>query len=88
MEVLECIWIDGHRYMKAGVMMGDFFSQGMAINFFDEFQPEANSEALVRVVVGLNQSGKAKLCSAGEGIQRAWNMKQEMLSPAYTTRFS
>lgn len=27
---LDAIWQDGHRYQKAGVMLGDFFSQGVA----------------------------------------------------------
>ncbi|QGR06258.1 DNA polymerase V subunit UmuC [Pantoea phytobeneficialis] len=77
MEALERIWIPGHRYMKAGVMLGDFFSQGVAqLNLFDEIQPQANSEALMRVVDGLNQSGKGKLWFAGQGIQKAWDMKR------------
>ncbi|MDF7657650.1 translesion error-prone DNA polymerase V subunit UmuC [Erwiniaceae bacterium L1_54_6] len=89
MDALDRIWIDGHRYMKAGVMLGDFFSQGVAqLNLFDEFKPQPNSEALMRVVDGLNQSGKGKLWFAGQGIQKSWDMKREMLSPAYTTRFS
>lgn len=89
MEALDRIWIDGCRYMKAGVMLGDFFSQGVAqLNLFDEFQPQPNSEALMRVVDGLNQSGKGKLWFAGQGIQKSWAMKREMLSPAYTTRYS
>lgn len=89
MEMLDRIWLEGHRYMKAGVMLGDFFSQGVAqLNLFDEYKPQANSEALMRVVDGLNQSGKAKLWFAGQGIQKSWAMKREMLSPAYTTRFS
>lgn len=87
MDALDRIWIDGHRYMKAGVMLGDFFSQGVAqLSLFDENQPQANSEALMRVVDGINQSGKAKLWFAGQGIQKSWAMKREMLSPAYTTK--
>ncbi|MBP2199034.1 translesion error-prone DNA polymerase V subunit UmuC [Pantoea cypripedii] len=89
MDALDRIWIDGHRYMKAGVMLGDFFSQGVAqLNLFDEYSPQANSEALMRVVDGLNQSGKGKIWFAGQGIQKSWAMKREMLSPAYTTRYS
>ena len=89
MEALDRIWIDGCRYMKAGVMLGDFFSQGVAqLNLFEEFQPHPNSEALMRVVDGLNQSGKGKLWFAGQGIQKSWAMKREMLSPAYTTRYT
>lgn len=89
MDALDHIWIDGHRYMKAGVMLGDFYSQGVAqLNLFDGFKPQANSEALMRVVDGLNQSGKGKVWFVGQGILKAWAMKREMLSPAYTTRFT
>nr|WP_024968388.1 translesion error-prone DNA polymerase V subunit UmuC [Pantoea sp. IMH] len=89
MDALDRIWLDGHRYMKAGVILGDFFSQGVSqLNLFDECKPQANSEALMRVVDGLNQSGKGKLWFAGQGIQKTWSMKREMLSPAYTTKYS
>ncbi|WP_210501679.1 translesion error-prone DNA polymerase V subunit UmuC [Pantoea ananatis] len=89
MDALDQIWLDGHRYMKAGVMLGDFFSQGVSqLNLFDEYRPQPNSEALMRVVDGLNQSGKANLFFAGQGIEKSWAMKREMLSPAYTTRIS
>lgn len=88
-DALDRIWVDGHRYMKAGVILGDFFSQGVAqLSLFDEYRPQANSEALMRVVDGLNQSGKASLFFAGQGIQKTWSMKRDMLSPAYTTRVS
>jgi len=89
MDALDDIWVDGHRYMKAGVMLGDFFSQGVSqLNLFDEYRPQPNSEALMRVIDGLNHSGKANLFFAGQGIERSWAMKREMLSPAYTTRFA
>jgi DNA polymerase V len=89
MQGLDHIWRDGCRYMKAGVMLSDFYSQGVSqLNLFDEFKPQANSESLMRVVDGLNQSGKGKLWFAGQGIQKSWEMKREMLSPAYTTRLS
>lgn len=89
MESLDRIWLDGCRFMKAGVMLGDFYSQGVSqLNLFDEFKPQANSETLMRVVDGLNQSGKGKLWFAGQGMQKTWAMKRDMLSPAYTTRFS
>jgi len=42
----------------------------------------------MRVVDGLNQSGKGKLWFAGQGIQKSWAMKRDMLSPAYTTRYA
>lgn len=87
-EALNRIWVNGHHYIKAGVMLGDFFSQGIAqLNLFDEYQPQANSAALMNVIDSLNQSGKGKIWFAGQGIEKGWSMKREMLSPAYTTRF-
>jgi len=88
-QCLDQIWAEGHRYMKAGVVLGDFFAQGVAqLNLFDECPPKANSSALMQVIDSVNQKGKGKLWFAGQGFQQSWAMKREMLSPAYTTRFS
>lgn len=88
-EALDRIWLDGYRYMKAGVMLGDFFSQGVAqLHLFDHHGPRANSEALMQVMDRINQAGRGTLWFAGQGIEKSWAMKREMLSPAYTTRFS
>ncbi|CAM3457994.1 MULTISPECIES: Y-family DNA polymerase [Yersinia] len=84
---LDSIWQDGHRYQKGGVMLGDFYGQGVAqLGLFDENSPKANSEQLMATLDRINQSGKGKIWFAGQGIQRAWQMKRDMLSPAYTTR--
>ncbi|MEB6435605.1 Y-family DNA polymerase [Raoultella ornithinolytica] len=87
---LDAIWKDGHRYQKAGVMLGDFYSQGVAqLNLFDDNAPRKNSEKLMEVLDHLNaKDGKGTLYFAGQGIQTAWQMKREMLSPRYTTRYS
>ncbi|HBY7684985.1 TPA: translesion error-prone DNA polymerase V subunit UmuC [Klebsiella pneumoniae] len=87
---LDAIWRDGHRYQKAGVMLGDFYSQGVAqLNLFDDNAPRQNSEKLMEVLDHLNtKDGRGTLYFAGQGIQTAWQMKREMLSPRYTTRFS
>lgn len=87
---LDAIWKDGHRYQKAGVMLGDFYSQGVAqLNLFDDHAPRKNSEKLMEVLDHLNaKNGRGALYFAGQGIQTAWQMKREMLSPRYTTRFS
>lgn len=86
---LNRIWVDGPRYIKAGVMLSDFFSQGVAqLNLFDEHQPRPNSAALMHVIDDLNRSGRGTLWFAGQGAQKSWAMKREMLSPCYTTRYS
>ncbi|QFU64750.1 Y-family DNA polymerase [Klebsiella quasipneumoniae] len=89
-KCLDAIWRDGHRYQKAGVMLGDFYSQGVAqLNLFDDNAPWKNSEKLMEVLDHLNaKDGRGTLYFAGQGIQTTWQMKREMLSPRYTTRFS
>lgn len=86
---LDAIWKDGHRYQKGGVMLGDFFSQGIAqLNLFDDNAPRAGSEKLMEVLDHLNaKGGRGTLYFAGQGIQQQWAMKREMLSPRYTTRY-
>ncbi|HDT6081788.1 TPA: Y-family DNA polymerase [Citrobacter braakii] len=86
---LDAIWKDGHRYQKAGVMLGDFFSQGIAqLNLFDDNAPRRGSEKLMEVLDHLNaKEGRGALYFAGQGIQQQWAMKREMLSPRYTTRY-
>ncbi|ATA24598.1 DNA polymerase V subunit UmuC [Brenneria goodwinii] len=88
-NALDRIWKAGFRYMKAGVMLSDFFSQGVAqLNLFDEYKPQPNSNALMQVIDRINHSGRGAIWFAGQGIQKNWAMKREMLSPGYTTRYS
>ncbi len=52
---LDAIWKAGHRYQKAGVMLGDFYSRGVAqLNLFDELAPRHNSARLMQVLDQLN----------------------------------
>ncbi|WP_210532043.1 translesion error-prone DNA polymerase V subunit UmuC [Pantoea ananatis] len=89
MRALDRIWISGHRYAKAGVMLNDFTPSGVSqLNLFDEAPPRPDSESLMQVIDGINQSGLGSIWFAGRGIAPAWQMKREMLSPAYTTRWS
>lgn len=88
-KALDRIWLDGHRYAKAGVMLNDFTPSGVSqLNLFDEVQPRAHSDELMKVLDGINQSGKGKVGFAGRVIAPEWQMKRDMLSPAYTTRWS
>lgn len=88
-KALGRIWLDGRRYAKAGVMLNDFTPCGVSqLNLFDEVQPREHSDALMKVLDGINHSGKGKVWFAGRGISPEWQMKREMLSPAYTTRWN
>jgi DNA polymerase V len=57
-RLLARIWVPGHRYAKAGVMLNDFTPQTVSqLNLFDEYQPRADSEALMGLLDSINHSG-------------------------------
>lgn len=89
MRSLDRIWLEGRRYMKAGIMLDNFTPNGVSqLNLFDDNRPRANSAQLMKVLDGINQSGLGNVWFAGQGINTEWKMKREMLSPAWTTRWS
>nr|WP_200826898.1 translesion error-prone DNA polymerase V subunit UmuC [Marinobacterium lutimaris] len=88
MRLLQAAWRDGYRYMKAGVMLSDFYEPGVyQPSLFDDAISRPNAKALMSVVDRINSSGKGNIFLAGQGTQKAWVMKRERLSPAYTTRW-
>lgn len=69
-------------------MLGDFYSQGVAqLNLFDELAPRHNSARLMQVLDQLNAKNGRGRSILPAGIQQQWQMKREMLSPRYTTRY-
>jgi DNA polymerase V len=87
-RALDRIWVSGHRYAKAGIMLNDFSPTGVSqLNLFDDVQPRAHSDELMKVLDGINHSGLGKVWFAGRGLPE-WQMKRDMLSPSYTTRWS
>jgi len=88
-KALDRIFLEAHRYAKAGVMLNDFTPTGVSqLNLFDEVQPRANSYELMKVLDRINHSGLGKVWFAGRGIAPEWQMKRDMLSPSYTTKWS
>jgi len=88
MRSLDRIWLDGRRYMKAGIALDEFTPNGITqLSLFDENKPRARSVQLMKVLDGINQSGLGNVWFAGQGINTEWKMKREMLSPAWTTRW-
>ncbi|KAA9001701.1 translesion error-prone DNA polymerase V subunit UmuC [Affinibrenneria salicis] len=88
-NALDQIWSTGRRYMKAGVMLTDFYRHGAEqLPLFSERAPWSNSTPLMQTIDRINQSGKGRVWFAGQGTEQHWAMKRELLSPAYTTRLS
>lgn len=90
--LLGAIWRDGFRYAKAGVMLTDLYPQGSQQP--DLFDGSRSSEAgqgreqLLALMDSLNRQSRGQLKFASEGLTTAKSdMRQERLSPRYTTRF-
>lgn len=67
-KALDRVWVPGHRYAKAGVMLNDFNPNGISqLNLFDEVQPRPHSDALMKVLDCINHSGMGKIWFAGPG---------------------
>ncbi|HCQ3332581.1 TPA: DNA polymerase V subunit UmuC, partial [Escherichia coli] len=50
-RALDRIWVDGHRYAKAGCMLNDFAPDGVSLlNLFDDTLLRSNSNQLMKVV--------------------------------------
>ncbi|QEW07377.1 translesion error-prone DNA polymerase V subunit UmuC [Nitrincola iocasae] len=85
-RLLNSAWREGYRYMKAGVMLSDFYEPGtFQPSLFEEYRSHANAEALMSVLDTINHSGKGRVFFAVQGTKKDWKMKRENLSPAYTT---
>ena len=73
-RALESIWQEGRRYLKGGVVLGDFSAAAMAqIDLFDDCPPRRNSERLMAAPRS-PESGRARARgSPGRGSQAVAN---------------
>ena len=87
-KLLDKIWRDGYRYAKAGVMLSDFYDDGVYQgSLFEPAPPSYHNKTLMSTIDKLNSSGKGKIWFASQGIKQDWSMKRGMLSPRYTTHW-
>ena len=85
--LLPQIWRDGYRYQKGGVMLSEFTPKGQ--QQADLFAPSsAQSDALMAVMDQIKAKGLGRVGFASQGTgSPEWMMRQELLSPCYTTRW-
>ncbi|WP_421240632.1 DUF4113 domain-containing protein [Aeromonas enteropelogenes] len=85
--LLPQIWRDGYRYQKGGVMLSEFTPKGQ--QQADLFAPSsAQSDALMAVMDQIKAKGLGRVGFASQGTgSPEWMMRQEHLSPCYTTRW-
>ncbi|MEI9600592.1 translesion error-prone DNA polymerase V subunit UmuC [Moellerella wisconsensis] len=88
MRGLDTIWRDGYRYYKAGVILSDFTDSDITqFDIFSTRKPFKNSDKLMKTIDTINNSSLGKVWFAAKGGDSGYQMKREMLSPAYTTNF-
>lgn len=85
-EATQRLWVGGFRYAKAGVILDGLVPPGGAPRaLLDPIDPRR--EALMTSLDSINSRfGRGSLFPASAGVRRAWTLKAEMRSPAYTTR--
>ncbi len=89
LKALKNIYKKGFSYKKAGVIVGDIVPQNsQQLSLFD-IKDSFKIKNIMSAVDHINQKmGRNKIRLAVQGFDRKWRLKQEKLSPCYTTRFS
>ncbi len=85
---LDRIYKPGYGYKRAGVIIQDFTPQAIQqVSLFDN-RNEAHIP-LMETMDKLNKAfGQQKIKLGGQDIKKVWKMRQEKLSPRYTTKLS
>lgn len=82
------LWEGGYRYAKAGVILEDLTRPDEAPRALLE-RADPRREALMTALDDINaRFGRSALFPGSTGLQRAWTLKADMRSPAYTSRLT
>lgn len=85
-QALKVIYKDGYAYKKAGVIVQDLVAEdNVQVKLFEN--SDQRHTALMSAVDLLNKKfGQQKIKLAVQDYKRIWKMRQEKLSPQYTTK--
>ena len=83
---LQRVFVDGYKYKKAGVIVMDITPENPCqLNIFENSNPKHKS--LMTAIDKINKEiGNRKVMLAAEDPEMKWKMRQEHLSPRYTTK--
>ena len=82
---LKSIYKTGLNYKKAGVIVCDLVPENaLQFDLFDNENPK-HKQLMQAIDLTNKKLGNTKIKLASQDIQRTWKMKQEKLSPRYTT---
>jgi DNA polymerase V len=87
-QALDYIFVEGYSYKKAGVIIMDFIPESeVQMNLFENSNPKHVN--LMKAIDKLNHRfGQQKIRLSIQDQKRIWKMKQEKLSPRYTTNIN
>jgi DNA polymerase V len=87
-QALEKIFKKGFHYKKAGVIVMDFSPENLKqLKIFEN--SDARHVPLMKTIDKINASfGQQKIKLASQDLRKVWKMKQEKLSPRYTTNLN
>jgi DNA polymerase V len=85
---LKKIYLEGFQYKKAGVIVMDFVQENLVQKNLFENRNEKHIP-LMKAIDNINAKfGQQKIRLGTQDLKRLWKMKQERLSPCYTTKLS
>ena len=89
MRLLRSIYQKNYYYKKSGVIVGDIIPENeVQINLFNQFVDHPQRSDLFRKIDLINKTmGRDTVRVLSQGHPRNWKLKQENLSPCYTTRW-
>ncbi len=77
----------GQYFKKAGVIVSQLVNESQKqFSLFEEENPK--HAVLMKAISGINKKIGARRVRLGTQDEKTWNMKQEKLSPKYTTKFN
>ena len=87
LRILERLWREGFAYRKAGVMLLDLSPAGDAVGSLFQDGPLENGR-LMQAMDRINERfGRGSIALGLTARDAEWRMRQERLSPRYTTRW-
>jgi len=87
-KMLKKVFEEGEIYKKAGVIVTDIIQENAKqFHLFEEENPK--HQKLMQVIDDFHKrTGERKIKLASQDLERTWTMKQDHLSPKYTTNFN
>jgi DNA polymerase V len=80
------LWREGFAYAKAGVLLGDFYPRYVwQPSLLDVLEVDPRADKLMATMDAINAKQRGAVFWARQNNGTQWRMKQDFLSPAYTT---